>query len=326
MLLSATRKQPIPLENYDVKQPLYAYKNQPSSESIDALLKLYKQYESIRVLSRKVKELLDEKSAITNAFKKKLIPKITKSQYKENIIRVSEVDNEIRDIKENLAKYAVSISEIVNREVSELKSKKDSLLRERSKTEIRLSRIRSDLAQNKHIKSKTFSTLIKFFPDIRQDKISEVEEFHSKIAKILKAELSETERELAETLDEIDSSIRELDATLSLTFSKIDKPEIIIDRVHELADTKSAASAEIRYFESDDRVDDELKGARNDLAAEKIRILKFVENIINNKTRQYVSKVYSEERRSPVLELSQNSYVFTAVEDTGTGKAYQLGA
>jgi hypothetical protein len=210
----------------------------------------------------------------------------------------------------------------VNREVSDLKSKKDSLLRERSKISLRLNRVRTDLAQSKHIKSKTFSSLIKYFPDVKQNRISEVEEFHSKITKILKKELQESERELAQTLEQIDDSINELDKILSQTFSNLEKPDIIVDRVHELANVKSAASAEIRYFENDDRVDNELKGAKRNLSNEKARVLKFVQNIINDKTRQYVSKVYSEGRRSPVLELSQKSYTFTAIEDTGTGKAY----
>lgn len=308
--------------NYDVKQPLHGHKNQTSVDCIDNLLKLYKQYESIRLLSRKVKELSDEKSAIRNAFKQNLIPKITKTKYKQNVIRVTEIDDEIKDIKNNLAKYAVNISEIVNREVSDLKSKKDSLLRERSKISLRLNRVRSDLAHNKHIKSKTFSTLVKYFPSVEQGKITEVEEFHSKITKILKKELQESEREFAETLDQLDDSLSELDKTLSDTFSNIEKPDVIVDRVHELANIRSSASSEMRYFENDDRVGDELKEIKRNLAEEKARVLKFVQNIINDKIRQYVSKVYSEKRRSPVLDLSQKSYSFTAVEDTGTGKAY----
>lgn len=309
-------------DNYDVKQPLHGHKNQKSVDCMDNLLKLYGQYGAVKSLARKLKELTDEKKAIKSAFTQNLIPKITKTQYKENILKVAEIDDEIRDIKNNLAKYAVHISEIVNREVSELKAKKDSLLRERSRVTVRLNRVRADLSQNKHIKSKSFSSLVTFFPDVDQDRVSQVEEFHSKITKILKSELKETEKELSLSLDSIDASIRELDYTLQTTFSRIDKPDVIVDRVHELANVKSSAQSEIKYFENDDRVGDELKDVRDDLTREKARVLKFVEDIINNKIRQYVSSVYSEERRSPDLQLSQKSYSFSAVEDTGTGKAY----
>src|SRR5690606_18605424 len=101
--------------------PLHSHKNKKASDCMDDLLKLYSQYGSIKALARKLKELTDEKTAIRSAFKQNLIPKINKTQYKENILKVDKIDDEIRDIKKNLAKYAVNISEIVNREVSELK-------------------------------------------------------------------------------------------------------------------------------------------------------------------------------------------------------------
>lgn len=309
-------------ENIDVKHPLHGFKRQRSADCIDNILKQYDRYKSIQSINMRVKELSSEKNTINKAFTQELIPKITKTKYKENITRVNEIDAEINDIKKNLAKYAVNISEIVNREVSELKTKKDSLLKEKGKISTRLNRIRLDLSQNKHIKSKTFSGLIRFFPEVDVDKITEVEEFHSKISTILKNELKESEKELSLSLDEIDTAISEIDTQLNTAFSNIDNPEVIVDRVHELANNHSSAAAEIRYFETDDRVSDELKQLKEKLSQEKLRLLKIVEDIVNDKTRKYVDEIYSEKRRSPTLTLSQNSYTFTAIEDTGTGKAY----
>ena len=65
-----------------------------------------------------------------------------------------------------------------------------------------------------------------------------------------------------------------------------------------------------------------MKEAKALLAAEKIRILELIENILNDKNRKNVTEIYSEERRSPTLKIGQNSYTFELVEDTGTGKAY----
>lgn len=309
-------------DNIDVKQPLHGFKNQKSSECIDNILKQYDRYKSIHSMNRKVKELSDEKSTINKAYKQDLIPKINKTKYKENINKINKIDEEIKDIKDNLAKYAVSIGEIVNREVSELKAKKDSLLKEKGIVSTRLSRVRADLSQNKHVKSKTYSGLIRFFPEVDSGKIAEVEEFHSKISSILKSELRESEKELSASLDEINKSISDIDVQLNVAFSNLDNPEVIVDRVHELSNTHSSAAAEIRYFETEHRVSYELNGLKEKLSHEKLRLLKIVEDIINDKTRQYVSRIYSEKRRSPTLSLSQSSYSFTAIEDTGTGKAY----
>lgn len=309
-------------ENDDVNQPLHDAKRKNSSECIDSLLKLYRKYDTIRSLSEKVEALKNEKSAINSASKQELIPRITAKKYKENILKLDEINKEIENIKSNLAKYAINIGEIVNREISELKSRKDSLLREQSSISNRLNRVRLDLSNNRHIKSKSFESLTKLFPDLNIDRISEVEEFHSKISKILRAELQESEAELSEALRSINNAIEEIDVSITRVLSNIENPTIIVDRVHELATVQTHASSEIKYYERESNVSNELKELKETLTAERRRILKFVENIINDKTREYVSKIYSEDRRSPVLSLSSDRYTFNAIEDTGTGKAY----
>jgi len=309
-------------ENLDVKQPLQSFTKQKPTESIDGLLKLYEKFESIKTLSIRVKSLKEEKTTIGKAFKQRLIPKSTKTKYKENILKKSEIDDEIQDIKQNLAKYAVNIKELVNRKVSELKNRKDRLLKDQVNISSRLERTRDDLTQNRHIKSKSFSTLIQFFPEADSQRISEVEEFHSSITKILKSELKQSEKDLSDALDEINDTIKEIDTEMAKTLSSVENPSSIVDRVHELAKTHTKVSTEIQYFEKEDQISYDLKEAQSDLTNEKRRILKFVQDIINDKTRKLVDKVYSEERRSPTLELSPNSYTFRAIEDTGTGKAY----
>lgn len=309
-------------DNYHVNQPLKSHPDQPASQSVDNLLKLYEQFETIKALSLKVKSLSDEKKLINKASKQRLIPESTKTQYKENILKASGIENEIQDIRENLAKYAVNISELVNRKILDLKNDKDRLLKEQSNTKARLSRVRGDLAENKHIKSKHFSSLLEFFPEANLDRLSEVEEFHSQISKILKSELQENERMLADTLSEINDTIHEIDSEIEHALSRVDNPTVIVDRVHELATAYSSVKSEIQYFEKSDHVNDELRELNKLLEDEKSRILKLVEDVINDRTRNFVDRIYSEQRRSPKLTLAQKSYTFSAVEDTGTGKAY----
>lgn len=309
-------------ENLDVKQPLKSHSNQASSESIDSLLKLFKRYQTIKTLALSVKSLTEEKAVINKASKQQLIPKSTKTEYKKNIIKVSEIESEIQDIKTNLAKYAVHISELVNRKNLELKQRKDSLLKSHSYTSSRLNRVRNDLSENKHIKSKSFAALIRFFPEADTDRLTEVEEFHSEISKILKSELKDSEKELSETIAEIDNAISEIDDEMARTLSSVENPAIIVDRVHELSKTHSSTTAQIQSFEKVGQVTTDLKDIKKSLEQEKSRILKLVEDIINDKTRKLVNLVYSEHRKSPILALGQKSYNFSAIEDTGTGKAY----
>ncbi len=146
--------------------------------------------------------------------------------------------------------------------------------------------------------------------------------FHSEISRILRSDLRESEKELSSTLKLITDELNKIDRKIAITLEDIENPNIIVDRVYELSKAHSETSTEIRFFETETQVKYDLKDAKKELSKEKLRILNLIEDIINDKTRNYVNKIYSEKRRNPVLELGQNSYSFEAIEDTGTGKAY----
>ncbi len=309
-------------ENLDVKHPLHSFKSQKPSDCVTNTIKLFKKYNPIKLLAENVKNKSEEKTTITKAFKGGLISKTSKIKYKNNLTTITSIDSEIEEIKNNLKKYAVNIAEIANREVMDLKIEKDKLLSEKLRLDSRLLRVKNDLEQNKAIKSKHLSPLLKYFPDVNTEKLEEVEFFHSKITRILRKELKSSEIELSTSLESVVNEINNIDRKIAAVISDIENPNIVVDRVYELSQEHAAASKEIEYFETDVQIKSDLKGAKDLLAAEKIRILEFIENVLNDKNRRNVTEIYSEERRNPSLHLGQNSYTFELVEDTGTGKAY----
>ena len=308
--------------NLDVKQPLHSHTKETSASRIDNLIKLYKKYDTIDALSASVKTLADRKQSVISAYKQNLIPKSSKAEYKNNLQTMTEIDVEIRKIKENLAKYAVNIGEIVNRKVSELKETRDALLGERERLSINLSRVQRDLSKNMYVKSREFKNLEKFFPESNLDRFAQIEIFHSKIARILKDELKASEKELTKNILEVERAIDTVDLEIRDALGNVDEPTVIIDRVHELAVRRSNAKREIDYFETDEDVTRSLRDDRLRLAEERDAISAHISNIINNKIRKLVDEVYDEYRKSPKLEIHNNSYKFSAIEDTGTGKAY----
>lgn len=309
-------------QNLDVKHPLHSFKSQKASDCITNIIKLFKKYDSIKLLSENVKQKSDEKTTITKAFKGGLISKTSKIQYKNNLTTITSIDSEIEEIKTNLKKYAINLAEIVNREVMELKVEKDRLLSEKLRLDSRLLRVRNDLSKNKSIKSKHLSPLLKYFPEVNTDKLEDVESFHSKITNILRKELKGSEKELSISLESVLDEISNIDSKIASAISNIDNPNVVVDRVYELSQEHASASKEIECFETETQIKSDLRGAKELLAAEKIRILELIENILNDKNRRNVTEVYGEERKSPTLHLGQNSYTFELVEDTGTGKAY----
>jgi Uncharacterised protein conserved in bacteria (DUF2326) len=308
--------------NLDVKRPLNAHQNQKAVDCVDNTIKMFNMYQGIRQLSEDLKIKIEENSALTKAFKKKIIPKINKKQYKKNLKIIEDIHREINDIRNNLAKYAININEIVDREVLELKEQKDKLLMVKSNVNRRLNRVRSNLGENKYIKSKHLDGLRNYFPDVNTDKLADIEVFHSDITIILRSELRASEKDLREQLVNINQEIKNIDEKISNVLSKVENPSVIVDRVYDLSNTHKKTSIENKYYDDESTIKENVKSAKERLTEEKFRISKHISNILNNKVRNNVTHVYNEKRKSPSLELGFNNYKFEIHEDTGTGKAY----
>jgi len=309
-------------ENLDVQHPLHNFKAQKASDCVTNTVKFFGKYESIKILSKKIKLKEDEASIFKKATGKGFIDKISARQYKTNLAEMEDIRDEINDIKSNLAKYAISITEIANKEIMELKEKKDNLLRNKLTIDSRLSRVRNDLAGNKNVTSKQLNPLLNFFPDVNKNRLNQVESFHHSITKILRAELKKSESELSKSLENVINEIAIIDEKIESNLSDIKNPSLIVDRVYNLSQKHYSVSSQIKFFEKDYKNRADLVQMKQKLDEEKKKILKLIESVLNDKIRQNVTKIYSEDRRSPKLSLNKNSYSFALVEDTGTGKAY----
>ena len=309
-------------ENLEVYKPLHTVHQQSNKECINNLIKTFDKYGSIKSLDDELKELESEKSALSKAFRKEIIPKIGKRGYSENEKRISVIEDEIEDIKSNLATYAVNIAEISNREVIELKVEKDKLLSEELKLQNKLSRIKQNIAENRHIKSKNFESLDYYFPDIDKNKIAQVEEFHSKLAVILRSELRVSERDLESQILRIREEIGSIDSKLRMTLSSLDEPSVIVDRVFDLSSDLTEAKEENRFYDENKEIGEATKSTKSNLSEEKFKIVKLIEQLINNEISKIVNDTFSKNKKSPSFHLNENNYSYDVFEDTGTGTAY----
>lgn len=309
-------------DNVNVKKPIHTVQVQKASQCVDNLLRIFSKYGSIKEIAHILKSLNDEKDALNVAYRKQIIPKITKTKYKDNSKKISAIELEIQDIKSNLAKYATNIAEIANREMLDLKVQKDELLGTKIVIEDKLLRVRNNLSNKRHIKSKHLESLSKFFPSVNLTKLAEIEEFHSGLSKILKKELKANESELSARLDLVTREIDKIDTKISSMLSSLENPSVIVDRVYEISRSLGSSRQENEYYETSETNRKKIKETKTDLSSEKIRILKLVEDIINDNIRKLVTNIYSKKRKSPVLKLGEDNYSYEVFEDTGTGKAY----
>jgi uncharacterized protein YydD (DUF2326 family) len=309
-------------ENHDVHRPLHIVKNQSASECVNNLIKTFDKYEEIRALTADLSAKEDERAALQKAFRNRIVPKIGKREHQANAERIAQMELEIEEIKVSLAKFAANIGELVNREVLELKVEKDRLLASKLFVESKLVRIRANLQNNKHIRSKHFEGLTSFFPEVNSERLAEVEEFHGKLVGLLRSELKASERELQAQLERVTAEISEIDLRLGQILKTVDQPAVVVDRVYNLANNLSAARNENHLFDTAEKFKNEVRDLKDSLSSAKEKVLDLVQRQINDELRRIVTLVYGSERKSPRLELRENSYSYEVYEDTGTGTAY----
>ncbi len=309
-------------ENLDVRRPLHVAKSQPARECVDNLIKTFNLYGPIRQIADALIGKEKEKAAIRAAFKARLLPKIGKRQHEVNEAKIANIEGEIQEIKDHLAKYAANINQLVDERMLGLKTQRDDLLAARTRAQARLLRARKNLAENKHIQSRNFASLVEYFPQINVDRIVEVEEFHGGVARLLRAELKQEEAQLSAQLSEIESRISVIDAEMSSALSSVAQPGEIVSRVYDLSNEWNKARGENDYFERFESVSGELGGLAASLSDAKNEVLAIVQRAVNLRIEEIVREVFGEGRKSPTLFLDDANYRYEVFEDTGTGTAY----
>jgi uncharacterized protein YydD (DUF2326 family) len=309
-------------DNLSVERPLHVVQTQPARECVDTLIKTFGRYDSIRDLARELASTEAKAKALAAATKHDIVPAIGKREYANNQKRIAALEAELADIRSNLAKYATNLSSVVNKEVLQLKLDKDRLLALRLTLAGRLQRVQRNLLDNRIIRSETFRELTRFFPEINQDRLERIEEFHSEVAKLLRAELKGAEGELKHQVGQIDEAIADLDEGMARSLSSVDEPGVLVDRVFAVAVALKEAKEENERFEDEGSLRASVRVLRTRLAEEKQKVLSLVEAVVNDGMRRIVTSVFGEDRKSPRLGLHESSYSFEVYDDTGTGTAY----
>lgn len=309
-------------DNLNVHKPLHIVQTQPGRDCVNNLIKTFGRYGAIKELNVNLKAKEEERNALSSAFKNRIIPKIGKREHKANEEKIVQIEKEIEDIKVNLAKYATNIAEVVNREILELKVQKDELLAIKLKLESKLSRVVRNISQNRHIKSRHFDGLIKFFPEIDSQRLANIEEFHNGVAKLLGAELREAEKDIKGQIAQIDSEIFTIDSQMANTLSSIDKPTLIVDLVYDLSNTLRSAKEENDYFEDGVTLKNTIVEQKEKLSDEKNKAVEVIQNTLNDGIRRIVLSVFGLDRKSPTIQIKESNYSYMVFEDTGTGTAY----
>lgn len=308
-------------DNYSVDKPLLSFLKEADSDSISRLIKLFGQYEKIIETNKKLKDKKDSKKFLNGAIRKNYIPKITKTTFEKNTKQLENIEKEVTDIKDNILKFTLNIEELTNKEVIELKVEKSKLLKEQSIILNKIKRLELNLNQ-KNIKSKHLSRLSAFFENPNEERIIEIESFHTKISTILTRELKATKELLVSENELFIEKLEEIDIKISSLLGNVSSPKYIVDKIYELTIESNKLKNENRFYQEKIDITEEVKEIEIDIDSLFGDILTDIEVSINKELISINEKIHSKDKKIPKIKIGRKSYTFDHSYNTGTGKSY----
>ena len=289
------------------------------------LIKLIEEYDEVKSLEEKSAAIQSEQNEFTSVEKSKIVKngKIKNlSQLKESEIRVDQLKDELLQIAESNkiqteivdAQRAVQAAEL-EKQITVLKRNRTKLLNEKSILE-------ANLGSETKIQKEDFEELKSFFPELNIPHIEEIQNFHNKIARILK---KETEEELLKLEDKISVNEKNLiETTQELTELSVPVsiPKKVLEQYAAVSIQKNELEGQIVFYKNSKQISSRLKETKIELDGKKLSILKEIAAKINRKLEEFSGKV-NDNDSPPCLNLnSSSSYSFYAPNDSGTGTAY----
>lgn len=309
-------------ENLNEKKPIQYFDKETAADSITSLVVLFDKYILIKSLEIQMESLSEEKEVLGKAMKKELIPNITRSLYKQNMKKIEGFNSELTALRNNIEGNLADIEAIISKEILAIQKQRSGLAVQRNAVESRLKRTVENIA-NKNIDLKSeLEQFVDYFPDFNVDQIKKIDGFHSSITKILKDELKETEKELKDKIAGLEASIKEYDEQISEKLQVKNAPKIALNRVVELVASINQLTSENGYYSKKQQIEESISSAKKDLTELREKVLDEICSTINTEMNALNQKIYTDNRRPPILAIHDKRYSFNTFGDTGTGTAY----
>jgi hypothetical protein len=308
--------------NYNDKRPLDIV----SKENWDAIrkrtLKIFGKYGVIESFEKDKVIATKLKNDINGTFNSGAIKKVTKVQAKKNEIELVGVGAEIEAIKKSLRINITDIKSIINERNLSLKTEKDRLIDLQQELNTKLIRIDSNLSGNIVRNSKSFNSVVEFFPEIDKDKLQKVESFHLGITKILKDQLQGEKSLILERIELSKIDVNKIDNELLKIVDSKEESVYLLERLMELDRYQHNLRLQNEFWTKSDDAKTGLSELKENIGNALVDSVNEMELLINNGMNSFIEKIYSDNPISPKISFLKNDYIFDHGDDRGTGKGF----
>jgi len=308
--------------NYNDKRPLDAVSKESWAAIRKRTLKIFGKYWTIESLEKEKDIIAKLKNDISGTFNSGAIKKVTKAQVKKNKVELVDVQAELEETKRSLKTNVTDIQAIINKRNLALKKEKDRLVDLQQDLKTKLLRIQSNLSGNVVRNSKSFNSVVEFFPEIDKEKLSKVDGFHSEITKILKRQLQEEKLEVLENIELSEQDLKKIDDELLKIVDSKEESVYLLERLMELDRYERDLNLQNDFWKKSDDSKIKLKGLKDDISNALVESINDLEVLINDGMKSFIEKIYIENPIAPKISFGETNYSFDHGDDRGTGKGF----
>ena len=311
-------------ENLDEHNPLHVAKSETGGKPVTALLILFALYETIANYAKVYDEKKDKLDTFNKAQDFSLIPKSpTKREFEKNRNLIVDLSEQIEELEKKLNVQLTDVDSTLSSEAIELKKSLTVAKSQRSKIYSKIFKLKANMEYKNSPVEKDFSLLLKYFPNSNLKEITEIEQFHKDVSKILYKEFSREKQEWEKELVQIDLLIDAINKQLVALVSTTNISAAFLKQYSALQKRVEQLQLVNNYYEQKLTLEAEKKQAKDNLDAISNTQLANIETSLNLKMNEINDYLYNGQKTSPNIKFKGMSYEFFTPDDTGTGSSYK---
>ena len=239
-------------KNYNEYRPFQSFEGEAAENSIIRLIKLYNLYDSIKEYEKTLKENIETLSIYKKSLDKGFIPKINKRQYESDKKEIDKTDEEITSIAYDLDRNILDVENLKTKEVRELKEKISVIKASRTKYENKKEKLQFEITDNdtpKISNSDFYKSLKQFFPNVNERELSEVDNFHKGIYRILNKEVKSEIDRLNNLIEECNIELLRLNQLLDSYQEEKNLSKFVLKKIEACVVHKNELIAETSSYD-----------------------------------------------------------------------------
>ena len=313
-------------ETMDEERPLQAAKQENVKDAIKKYMQQFSRYNIVDAQIKQADKAADERDAFRKTQQYEHIRAAkNQAEYDENEKKAAALELQEQQLAENSSQGLLDLDSIQAQRLSELNDLLINYRRQRARVQTQLNSLRREMTEGKKSFKKTFTDLERFFPGEEFKALSDIEQFHQSLSKVLTSEFKETERDLSTAyimlgneIVRIKEQIAEVQSIPNVTQAVLKEYARITTELNNVRE----ANKNFKTFEELKKTAAEYASTRDEVIATQ---LYEIQKIINDKMREITARIVKNDvQRPPTLNLEKlGKYSFSTKDDGGSGAQFR---